>query len=428
MDYLFILLSSLALISHSDSANFTTLESVILIDEAEPTNSTVSIINLEKNVQSGFLAHSKNFLNTLDNWLSKFFNRSSLILTIAFILGFITIAIIVFISICVYKNTCAKKRSNSQTKITTNPAYDKIPKVDFLDSSESLDKKIFDENMDPKFESPDSKISSETIRLLDIKSERAGEKNFSNQSIKSFSSSSTSQNSVIEQTPKTTMGQTKPNPSLNDSNIKSSMSSLSKKLDSSHNLEKSGLLADEESLSSKNRFTPNSKKTQNRQQMNIEGQISRRSWLFNRTKSESGAEVADGLGLPPVPPQDKSKQRTSLASSIGSITNCQITMDFSPIKQGVDNILKDIKPYQQSSSSVNFNKDDQVSMSDIYMQCIREKREKEEQAKIQRNKQIESSNTSISMNPNGTGQRNSVANLNQDSESIKTFGTEKSCY
>lgn len=283
-----------------------------------------------------------------------------------------------------------------------------------MGSDESLNK-----NQKINSESPDSKISNETIRLIDFKDDMETTnlvKTLSNQSIKSFSSSSTSKNSVIAQTPDGTIPKNPTLASLNGSNIKSSISNLSKNLNSSNNLEKSGLLADQESL--KSRFTPNSKKSQYRQSRNIEEQISRRSLFFNKTKSESGTE---SFGLPPVPNQDRSNKRASIASSIGSIALGQITMDFSPIKNDVEKYLKDGTFNKQSSSSINFNKDScQASMSDIYMQYIKEKRE------IKNNKQVEVSGTSISMNPNGARQSNSVANL--DNESIKTFGTEKSCY
>lgn len=280
-----------------------------------------------------------------------------------------------------------------------------------MDSNESLNHKTYDDDkLDINVGSPDSKISTETIKLLDIKTDEANEPNLvktsSNQSIKSFSSSSTSKNSIIEQTPK-----------ISKTNIKTSITSLSKKLNSSNNLEKSGLLADEESLNSKSRYTPNSKKSTNRQSRHIEDQISRRSLFFNRANSESGAE------LPPMAPY--SKQRESIASSIGSIANGQITIDLSNIKQNIDDMVN--KPCQKSTSSINFNKNStHESITDIYMQAIKEKREEKEQAKIQRNKQIEASSTSISMNPNGQVRRNSVANL--DTDSIKTYGTEKSCY
>lgn len=252
-------------------------------------------------------------------------------------------------------------------------------------------------------------------------------KTVSNQSIKSFSSSSTSKNSVIAQTPDRLIEKNPTLASLNGSNIKSSISNLSRKLNSSSNLEKSGLLADQESPNSKNRFTPNSKKSLNRYSKNIEEQISRRSLFFNRTKSESGAEQGEFSALPPVPTPDQSNKRASIVSSIGSIANGQITIDFSQIKEGVEDFLKDGMRYKQSSSSINFIKEScDASMSDIYMQCIKEKREKIKKDKCRTNKQKEVSSTSINMNPNGALQRNSVANL--DSESIKTFGTEKSCY
>ncbi|CAF0874834.1 unnamed protein product [Brachionus calyciflorus] len=375
------------------------------------------------------------------DWMSNFFNRSSLILTLAFFIGLLIIIGIILIAICIYRSMSRKRRNRPEKMVTTNPIYDKIPKIEFLSSSDSLNskKKIYTRPDD--LQSPDSKSSTETIKLIDFKTEDQNTQKEREKpspslgSIRSFTPSSSSIDSVIEKTPQTPKATSQTPSILNTPSIKSV---LTKKItnSSSKDLEKSCLLDDEDNLdnstNNKNRYTPNVK---NRpiKQLNKEENASRKSLLFNkRTNSES---VDDGL--PPIPPSNKNRQ--SIVSSTSSIAPGNQSIDFTQIKSGVDEILNQVKIQNPSSSTISLNVRDSMhnSLSDIYMQAIKEKREQEKMAKLQKNTQITASSIGISMNPNGGGTSGPATAVNvqkaeinffDDTTSVKTYGSEKSCY
>jgi hypothetical protein len=415
-------------------------------------NLTVSNKNDEKN-EDTFKIKFITFFRSID--------RYTLILISAFMSGLLLMGCLICLALCICKSV---NRLNSKNKLPemTNPAYDE--KVNLNGSNlnvkyapiDQMDDDLFEEN--EKGGTLTAKNGHVTLcegetdfdiepQLKKTSSEETLKDEDNNKKDRNLSPSSSSSSLSFNRVPLTpkTPPQQKKTPIVDDNNHEDS--------------------TDHTPLFNKN---PMIKK--------ISG-----SNLFNRTNSESHEKLNqnnnNNNGLKTTTSIMSLKKiglsRKSIASSSTSIQQPQQQLDFQKIQDDIDhmalnkNLIKtdstssNIRQTSTSSNQVDSsdNLHKQESVSDIYFEYIKKKREEQvaskQKSKINdlikdnNNKRHSINAIQVSFNPNGGSTSNTTNNNNNinytpsggvnqqinvsnlmsnDSMSVETLGSEKSCY
>lgn len=382
-------------------------------------------------------------------------DRYTLIMICAFLSFFLLIIITIWIIYCVCRG-CSKLNRPKRQQELINPAYEfrmlnrdpPNPNIDFLDSPLTIvtDGNNNDKKKSPiyKGDTPKSWSGDEEKALLDHKkSEEKDDSHLAKQEeTSSTSSSDSSLDSIIARTSgkKSLIGTPKNNKDVNKSSVMitpppSATTSTPTTASSSN-------------AGGAHKFTP-SLRDKTKQQISKEVQSSRRSLVAHQEKSTNNSrtksESSSNFELPPHYPS----KRRSIVSSTSSINGGGVggsssgkagsVIDFSVVKNEVDDLFEDMahnKNHDSHSSMSSINQSHHsinVSVSNIYMDAIREKREQmenEKRARLNQNKSITAPpivpSVGINMNPTG-GSTNNTTNLTKTYSTV-TLESEKSCY
>jgi hypothetical protein len=463
MKYYFIcILASIFLITNTNCINDnndtkTTISSNFNLDKElnyqlliQPDgNSSLSITHLNnseelKNVNNKSDSNSTAKKNIDDETLTiKFINffrsidRYTLILISAFVSGLFLMGFLICLALCICKTVNRLNRKNKLPEIT-NPAYDE--KVNLNGSSlivkytpiDQIDDDLFEENeKGGTLTNKNGKVTlceGETDFDVDPQLKKTSSEETLKQDDSSSASSSSSSLSFnrVPLTPKT------PPPPIDDNNHQDSTDhtplfhkNLVKKISGSN-------------LFNRTNSESHDKLNQNNNNSNI-------------LKTTSSIMSLKKIGL----------SRKSIASSSTSIQQPQQQLDFQKIQDDIEhmalnkNLIKtdstssNIRQTSTSSNQVDSsdNLHKQESVSDIYFEYIKKKREEQVASKqkskindlIKDNNKRHSINAiQVSFNPNGvSGSTNNPISNNQanvsnlmsnDSMSVDTLGSEKSCY
>jgi hypothetical protein len=455
--------------------NYTLL---IVLDD----NSTKTMLHDSFNTTNGVKTKEISIFEIFKSKIINYFkgiDRYTLILICAFLIGLFLIICLVGLAICICKSV-NKLNKDKLTEIT-NPAYDQNATIGSSSSSNKyLNVKFtkvnnFDSDNEEKF-IDDGEVS------LDIKEENLKKMATLCTGEIDFDIESSPPGIIVKKTEgKASSNETLTNKNKNELNSSSSSSSSSSLSFGNVSIDKSPLSVQfkrpkDKSLSEVDNFNKPTNSLNHSEQDSTDhtplfNKNTKRISLFNRTNSESHDKNSQSSNFSQI--KKLKDSRKSITSSNASIQQNQQPLNFKLIQNDIDdmalnkNLIKttstssNIASHLNKSSSGHLNKQSVVdsiddlsnenkknkSISDIYIDYIKAKRQ-EQSASKQKTKQVNNllsdSNkrhsinaVSVSLNPNGgesnrgpaTNTTNNASNLiSNDSMSVETLGSEKSCY
>lgn len=394
--------NSSLIVNDISSTNSKTLNRTEPMTEIDTNNDS----NVEDNPDEGF----QNNTSLLDTLLNKF-DRQTLIMIVAFLIGVLLIGILIAISICICNGvqTCKTKKSNSNSlgkaDIATNPAYDNVKYAPNFDSDADNFNQI--------------EMNNETYPSnIPLLSSKVDKNKLTLNSTSSLSCSTASINSVVyNKTPNTIEIVKSPNAASNNLNkgndtpsmtpmkgvntsalnLRSSISNIvantfnstpsksikknDEKSNDSEN-ERSCLLDETDSTEVPNESVVRKPLFQSQaktgQQILREQKLSNKNIMhpqYTRTQSHSESHNNEDARIP----NTASNNRLSAASSRSSITMPGIPLDFDKIKDDIDDLAVNKEklasrtnlqsPSQNASQIIEMdNQADSVnnSIADIY--------------------------------------------------------------